>query len=71
LADRPDDPVLQVSFAPEHKRALEKLVTDLPVEVFTAEDSLGWVYQFWQAERKEERGIHPASACVVRAVKRT
>lgn len=51
---RPDDPVLQVSFAPEHKRALEKLVTELPVEVFTAEDSLGWVYQFWQAERKDE-----------------
>ncbi|MCU0772109.1 MAG: BREX-1 system adenine-specific DNA-methyltransferase PglX [Verrucomicrobia bacterium] len=51
---RPDDPVLQVGFAPEHKRALEKLVTELPVEVFTAEDSLGWVYQFWQAERKDE-----------------
>ncbi len=48
------DPVLQVGFAPEHKRALEKLVTELPVEVFTAEDSLGWVYQFWQAERKDE-----------------
>ena len=51
---RPDDPVLQVGFAPEHKRALEKLVTELPVEVFTAEDSLGWVYQFWQADRKDE-----------------
>jgi hypothetical protein len=51
---RPDDPVLRVAFAPEHKRALEKLVTELPVEVFTAEDSLGWVYQFWQAERKDE-----------------
>ncbi len=51
---RPDDPVLQVAFAPEHKRALEKLVTELPVEIFTADDSLGWVYQFWQAERKDE-----------------
>jgi hypothetical protein len=51
---RPDDPVLQVGFAPEHKRALENLVTELPIEVFTAEDSLGWVYQFWQAERKDE-----------------
>ncbi len=51
---RPDDPVLQVGFAPEHKRSLEKLVTELPVEVYTAEDSLGWVYQFWQAERKEQ-----------------
>jgi hypothetical protein len=51
---RPDDPVLQVGFAPEHKRGLEKLVTELPGAVFTAEDSLGWVYQFWQAERKDE-----------------
>jgi hypothetical protein len=51
---RPDDPVLQVGFAPEHKRALENLVTELPVDVFTAEDSLGWVYQFWQADRKDE-----------------
>jgi hypothetical protein len=24
------------------------------VEVFTASDSLGWCYQFWQAERKDE-----------------
>jgi hypothetical protein len=31
-----------------------QLVTGLPVEVFTASDSLGWCYQFWQAERKEE-----------------
>jgi hypothetical protein len=51
---RPDDPVLQVGFAPEHKRGLEKLVTELPGDIFTAEDSLGWVYQFWQAERKDE-----------------
>lgn len=51
---RPDDPVLQVGFAPEHKRGLEKLVTELAGDVFTAEDSLGWVYQFWQAERKDE-----------------
>ncbi len=51
---RPDDPVLQIAFAPEHKRALEKLVTELPTDVFTASDSLGWCYQFWQAERKKE-----------------
>src|SRR5574341_279203 len=51
---RPDDPLLQVAFAPEHRRALEKLLADLLADVFTADDSLGWVYQFWQAERKEE-----------------
>src|ERR1019366_6737594 len=31
-----------------------QLVIGLPTEVFTAGDSLGWCYQFWQAERKDE-----------------
>jgi hypothetical protein len=51
---RPDDPVLQLKLAPEHQRPLEALVADLPIEVFTASDSLGWVYQFWQSKRKDE-----------------
>src|ERR1035438_1360659 len=51
---RPDDPVLHVGFAPEHKRGVEKLLTELPGAIFTADDSLGWVYQFWQSERKDE-----------------
>jgi hypothetical protein len=29
-------------------------VADLPLEVFIASDSLGWVYQFWQARKKDE-----------------
>ena len=33
---------------------MEQLLADLPVEVFTASDSLGWVYQFWQAKKKDE-----------------
>ena len=28
--------------------------TALPAAVFTASDSLGWCYQFWQAERKDQ-----------------
>jgi hypothetical protein len=51
---RPDDPVLHVALAPEHRHELEKLLSALPSDVFTADDSLGWVYQFWQAERKEQ-----------------
>lgn len=51
---RPDDPLLQVPFAPEHKLALEEKLGELPADVFTADDSLGWVYQFWQTKRKEE-----------------
>ena len=34
--------------------ALERVVTGLPAEVFTAEDALGWVYQFWQSKAKDE-----------------
>lgn len=51
---RPDDPVLAVTLAPESKRALEKMLDTLPPDVFTADDSLGWVYQFWQDKRKDE-----------------
>ena len=51
---RPDDPVLQIEFAPEDKLDLERLLTDLESEVFDADDSLGWVYQFWQTKRKDE-----------------
>ncbi len=50
---RPDAPVLEVMFAPEHRAALERLLEGLPAAVFTARDSLGWVYQFWQASQKD------------------
>ena len=51
---RPDSPAFQLSFPPEHQQKLEYLLTELPMEVFTASDSLGWVYQFWQAKKKDE-----------------
>ena len=51
---RPDSPVFQLHFAANHQLPLERLVADLPQEAFTASDSLGWVYQFWQAKRKDE-----------------
>lgn len=51
---RIDSPVFALEFAPEHQRELEKLVTGLAPETFQAQDSLGWVYQFWQSKRKEE-----------------
>lgn len=50
---RPESPVFGLSFSPEHQQALEKMVEGLPVEVFSASDALGWVYQFWQAEEKD------------------
>ena len=50
---RTDDPVLDVALPPETRSALEDLMKALPSEVFLADDSLGWVYQYWQADRKE------------------
>jgi len=51
---RLDSPVFLIELPPEHQQRLERLLADLPPEVFTASDSLGWVYQFWQAKRKDE-----------------
>ncbi len=51
---RIDSPVFALEFAPEHQRELEKLVIGLATDTFRAQDSLGWVYQFWQSKRKEE-----------------
>lgn len=51
---RPDDALLQITYAREHRLKLENLLESLELEVFTASDSLGWVYQFWQSKSKEE-----------------
>jgi len=51
---RLDSPVFQLTLPPEHQQALERQVAGLPLEVFTASDSLGWVYQFWQSKKKEQ-----------------
>jgi hypothetical protein len=51
---RQGDPVLEVALPPETRSKLEDLLKNLPRDVFIADDSLGWVYQFWQADRKEE-----------------
>jgi len=51
---RLDSPVFQLGLPPEHQQKLERLVADLEFPVFTASDSLGWVYQFWQAKKKDE-----------------
>ena len=51
---RADDPANRVAFAPEDRSRLEAVLERLPATVFTADDALGWVYQFWQSERKDE-----------------
>ena len=50
---RPDDPLLQLTFAMEHKLTLQEILAGINPAVFTADDSLGWVYQFWRAEEKD------------------
>ena len=51
---RPHALAFEVTLAPEHQVGLERLVAGLDAEVFQSSDGLGWVYQFWQAKRKED-----------------
>jgi hypothetical protein len=51
---RGDDPVLAAKLPLEIRQQLQGLVTGLETETFTASDSLGWTYQFWQTKRKKE-----------------
>ena len=47
-------PVFEVELAPETRQALDRLLDGLQPAVFTADDSLGWTYQYWQTEKKDE-----------------
>src|SRR5262249_33754932 len=47
-----DDPVEEITLAPEHTRELRQHLLSLDAEVFVAEDTLGWTYQFWRSQEK-------------------
>lgn len=51
---RLDDPRVQLRLPPEGRLALEAIVAGLPVEIFRGDEALGWVYQYWQREQKDE-----------------
>lgn len=51
---RAGDPVLEIALPPETRQELELVVESQPQSVFLADDSLGWCYQFWQADKKNE-----------------
>ena len=51
---RKDDPALNLEFAPEGRLALEGALASIPKPVFTADDSVGWMYQFWQSKKKKD-----------------
>ncbi len=49
-----EDPSFRLRLAPEGRHALEQILEGLPPRVFVADDALGWVYQFWQEDKKDE-----------------
>jgi N-6 DNA Methylase len=51
---RLDDPCVRLRLAPEGRHALEQTLEAIPSETFSADDALGWVYQFWQRDKKDE-----------------
>ena len=51
---RLDDPCVRLRLAPEGRDALERIIAGLPSDVFVSDDALGWVYQFWQIDQKDE-----------------
>ncbi|MGH9770850.1 MAG: Eco57I restriction-modification methylase domain-containing protein [Candidatus Acidiferrales bacterium] len=57
---RPGDPVLEIALPPEKRQQLESKLEQLPADIFIADDSLGWVYQFWQREEKEKVDVRVA-----------
>ncbi len=50
---RAGDPVLEIALPPEKRQELETILEGLSRGIFIADDSLGWVYQFWQADQKD------------------
>ena len=51
---RVDDPCVRLRLAPEGRHALEQILDAIPADTFAADDALGWVYQFWQKDKKDE-----------------
>jgi len=49
---RVDDPLMKVGYATDDRIKLEGIIEGLENAIFTADDALGWVYQFWQSEAK-------------------
>jgi hypothetical protein len=54
---RLDDPCVRLRLAPEGRLSLESIIAGLPEEVFACDDALGWVYQFWQKDKKDEVNV--------------
>ncbi len=51
---RASSPALKIVLPIDAVRQLEQLIINLHPDTFQAQDALGWLYQFWQSERKAE-----------------
>ena len=51
---RLDDPALELKLDAAAQVELNGLMAGLQAEIFKATDALGWVYQYWQDQRKKE-----------------
>jgi hypothetical protein len=51
---RKDDPALRVALPTNRRASIEKILADLPADIFITTDALGWTYQFWQSDKKAE-----------------
>lgn len=51
---RASSPALKIVLPIDAVRQLEQLIIKLHPDTFQAQDALGWLYQFWQSERKAE-----------------
>lgn len=49
---RPSSPAFKVELPAEQLQKLEAIIAKLPAQAFAASDSLGWLYQYWQAKKK-------------------
>lgn len=50
---RTSSPALAIQLPRDAVQQLEQLIESIHTDTFQAQDALGWLYQFWQSERKE------------------
>ncbi|WP_119395060.1 Eco57I restriction-modification methylase domain-containing protein [Salinibius halmophilus] len=50
---RASSPALKIALPRDAIQQLEQLIKSIHPDTFQAQDALGWLYQFWQSERKE------------------
>ncbi|HHF3206013.1 TPA: DNA methyltransferase [Vibrio diabolicus] len=51
---RVDSPVFDIKLSMNRIEELENLIAQLDPQIYQAQDSLGWCYQFWQTKKKDQ-----------------